>query len=173
MRDGCNSFVELQRLAAHISSGKDKQRPSATAIIAPILTSATLAQLEQSYFPSTAAALRRVLAASGIYGMAAYAISRRRREIGIRVAIGAQPRQILRVLFGRTSVSILAGSLAGFLLGLAAGPVLVGVVYQASPNDPVVIMTALLAMASVALLAAAGPARRALRIDPIHALREE
>jgi len=105
--------------------------------------------------------------------MAAYAISQRRREIGIRVAIGAQPRQILRVLFGRTSVSILAESLAGFLWGLAAGPVLAGVVYQASPSDPVVIMTALLAMAGVALLAALGPARRALRIDPIHALREE
>ena len=134
-----------------------------------------------AYFPARAATialsvfgmLAIMLAATGIYGMAAYAISRRRREIGIRMAIGAQPRQILRVVLGRTFVLLLAGSIAGFFLGLAADPLLASVVYQASPNDPLVMVGVPLAMAAVALLAASGPARRALKIDPIYALRQE
>jgi predicted permease len=134
-----------------------------------------------AYFPARAATvalsvfgmLAIMLAATGIYGTAAYAISRRRREIGIRMAIGAQPRQILRVVLGRTFALLLAGSIAGFFLGLAADPLLASVVYQASPNDPWVMVAVPLAMAAVALLAASGPARRALKIDPIYALRQE
>jgi predicted permease len=134
-----------------------------------------------AYFPARAAMaalsvfgiLAIMLAATGIYGIAAYAVSRRRREIGIRLAIGAQPREILRVVLGRTSALLLAGSIAGFFLGLAAGPLLASIVYQASPYDPVVMVSVLLAMAVVALLAAAGPARRALRVHPVHALRQE
>ena len=134
-----------------------------------------------AYFPARAAMialsvfgiLAIVLTATGIYGIAAYVVSRRRREIGIRLAIGARPRQILRVVLGRTSALLLAGSIAGFLLGLAAGPLLASIVYQASPYDPVVMVGVLLAMAAVALLAAVGPARRALRIDPVRALRQE
>ena len=134
-----------------------------------------------AYFPARAAMialsvfgiLAIVLTATGIYGIAAYVVSRRRREIGIRLAIGARPRQILRVVLRRTSALLLAGSIAGFLLGLAAGPLLASIVYQASPYDPVVMVGVLLAMAAVALLAAVGPARRALRIDPVRALRQE
>jgi ABC-type antimicrobial peptide transport system permease subunit len=134
-----------------------------------------------AYFPARAATvalsvfgmLAIMLAATGIYGTAAYAISRRRREIGIRMAIGAQPRQILRVVLGRTFALLVAGSIAGFFLGLAAGPLLASVVYQASPYDPLVMLSVPLAMAAVALFAASGPARRALKIDPIYALRQE
>jgi predicted permease len=134
-----------------------------------------------AYFPARAATivlsvfgiLAIVLAATGIYGIAAYAVSRRRREIGIRLAIGARPGQILKVVLGRTSALLLAGSIAGFGLGLAAGPLLARIVYQASPYDPVVMASVLGAMAIVALLAAAGPAARALRVDPVHALRQE
>jgi ABC-type antimicrobial peptide transport system permease subunit len=134
-----------------------------------------------AYFPARAATialsafgiLAIMLAATGIYGMAAYAISRRSREIGIRVAVGAQSHHILRVVLGRTSVLLLAGSIAGFFLGLAAGPLLSSVVYQASPHDPFVMASVLLAMVVIALLASLGPARRALGIDPLHALRQE
>jgi predicted permease len=134
-----------------------------------------------AYFPARAATialsvfgiLAIMLAATGIYGMAAYAISRRRREIGIRMAVGAQSRQILRVVLGRTCALLLAGSIAGVLLGLAAGPLLSSIVYQASPHDPLVMLSVPLAMAAIGLLAALGPARRALRIDPLYALRQE
>lgn len=134
-----------------------------------------------AYFPARAATialgvfgiLAIMLASTGIYGMAAYAVSRRRREIGIRMAIGAQPRQILRVVLGRTTALLLAGSIAGFFLGLAAGPLLASIVYQATPYDPLVMVSVPLAMAVVALFAASGPVRRALRIDPVCALRQE
>ena len=134
-----------------------------------------------AYFPAHAATialsvfgvLAIMLAATGIYGMAAYAISNRRREIGIRMAIGAQPRQILVAVLGRTSALLLVGSVAGFLLGLAARPLLASVVYQASPLDPLVMITVPLAMAVVAILATLGPALRTLKIDPVRALRQE
>ena len=134
-----------------------------------------------AYFPARAATialsvfgiLAIMLAATGIYGMAAYAISNRRREIGIRIAIGAQPRQILVAVLGRTSALLLAGSIAGFFLGLAARPLFASIVYQATPLDPLVMVTVPLAMAVVAILAALGPALRTLKIDPVHALRQE
>jgi predicted permease len=134
-----------------------------------------------AYFPARAATvalsvfgvLAVMLAGTGIYGMAAYATSRRRHEIGIRMAVGAQPRQILSIVLGRISVLLLAGSIAGFLLGFAAGPILSRVVHQASSQDAVVIVSVPLAMALVALVAAFGPARRALKIDPMYALRQE
>lgn len=134
-----------------------------------------------AFFPAHAATvalsvfgvLAIMLAATGIYGMAVYSISRRRREIGIRMAIGAQPRQILQVVLGRTSILLLAGSIAGFFLGLAAGPLLASVVYQASPTDPLVMSAVPLAMALIAFAAAFGPARRALTIEPVYALRQE
>jgi ABC-type antimicrobial peptide transport system permease subunit len=134
-----------------------------------------------AYFPARAATialsafgiLAIMLAATGIYGTAAYAISRRSREIGIRVAIGAQSQQILRAVLGRTFLLILAGSIGGFVLGLAAAPLLSSVVYEASPNDPLVIVSVLVAMAMIALLATMVPARHALGVDPLHALRQE
>lgn len=134
-----------------------------------------------AYFPARAATvalgvfgtLAIMLAATGIYGTAAYAISRRRREIGIRVAIGAQPRQILRAVLGRTFFLLLAGSTAGVFLGFAARRLLASVVYQASPSDPLVMAAVPLAMALIALVAVLGPARRALRIDPVYTLRLE
>jgi ABC-type antimicrobial peptide transport system permease subunit len=134
-----------------------------------------------AYFPAHAATialsafgiLAIMLAATGIYGMAAYAISRRSREIGIRTAIGAQRSHILNTVLGRTFVLLLFGSVAGLLVGLTvAGPLLANVVYQASPRDPVVMIAVPLAMALIGMLAALGPARRAIKIDPVLLLRE-
>jgi predicted permease len=134
-----------------------------------------------AYFPARASSiflsafgvLAIMLAATGIYGMAAYTASRRRREIGIRMAMGAQSRQIVRVVMARTSLLMLAGSVAGFLLGLAGGPLLAKVVYQASPRDPWVVAAVSLAMIALSLVAAWGPVRRALQTDPVIALRQE
>jgi ABC-type antimicrobial peptide transport system permease subunit len=139
--------------------------------------------LRFAYLPAHAATialsafgiLAIMLATTGIYGMAAYVISRRSREIGIRVAVGGQSRQILQAVLGRIGVLLLAGAFAGFLLGLAAGPLLSSVVYQASSNDPLVMIGVLLAMTVIALLGALGlPAAlcgsnrwsRCDRIDP-------
>jgi predicted permease len=133
------------------------------------------------YLPMHAAAvslgafgvLALMLSITGIYGLAAYTVSRRVREIGIRVAIGARPAQVLRLIFARTGMLVAAGAAAGLALGMAGANVLASIVYQASSRDPVVIVAAVLAISGVGLAAAVGPARRALRINPVQALRHE
>src|SRR5579864_1366164 len=114
-----------------------------------------------------------MLAVTGIFGMAAYSVSKRLRELGIRIAVGAQRKQILRAALGRAFRLLAFGSAAGLFLGLLATRVLSHIVYQATPRDPVVLAGVVLAMALVGLLATWIPARRALTVDPMILLREE
>ena len=114
-----------------------------------------------------------MLSISGIFGMAAYSVSRRLRELGIRMALGAQRNEVLRAALGRPFKLLAFGSLAGLILGILASRVLAFLVYQATPRDPLVLGGAVLAMALLGLLATWIPAQRALRIDPLRLLREE
>ena len=118
-------------------------------------------------------ALAMMLAVTGIFGMASYTVSRRMRELGIRVALGAQSGQVLRAALGRTLLLLGIGSAAGLALGFAASHVLASIVYQASASDPLVIFAVVLTMALVGLLSAAWPARRALSAEPAMLLRDE
>ena len=102
-----------------------------------------------------------------------YAVSKRTRDIGIRIAIGAQPRQVLRSVLGRTVMLLSIGSSLGLALGLAAGKVLSSIVYEASARDPLVLVAVALTMAAIGRGAALAPARQALSIDPIRSLRQE
>ena len=110
---------------------------------------------------------------TGIFGMAAYSVTKRLRELGIRVALGAQRKEILRVALGRAFQLLAFGSSAGLLLGILASRVLASIVYQATPRDPIVLVGAVLAMSLVGLLAASVPAHRALSVDPMILLHEE
>jgi predicted permease len=114
-----------------------------------------------------------VLAITGIFGMAAYSISKRLRELGIRVALGAQRRQILKAALGRAFRLLAFGSASGLILGLLATRVLSNIVYQATPRDPLVLTGVILAMALLGLIATWIPARRALSVDPMILLRDE
>ena len=118
-------------------------------------------------------AVTMLLAAIGIYGVMAFAVARRTREIGVRMAIGASPAQVAKLVFGRTAWLVGAGALVGMALALAAGglvePILIGV----SPRDPVVLLTGVALMGAVAFLACWIPARRAMAIDPMRALRQD
>ena len=114
-----------------------------------------------------------MLAVTGIFGMAAYSVSKRMRELGIRIALGAQRREVLQAALGRASRLLLFGSLAGLLLGLAATRVLSSIVYQATPRDPLVLAGVVLAMLLLGLVATWIPAQRALAADPLMLLREE
>ena len=114
-----------------------------------------------------------LLAVTGIFGMAAYSVSKRLREFGIRIALGAQRKEVLRAALGRTFRILAFGSAAGLLLGMAASKVLSFIVYQATPRDPMVLTCVLLTMLLVGMLAAWVPARRALAIDPSILLRED
>ena len=117
--------------------------------------------------------LGAMLAITGIFGMAAYTVSKRLRELGIRIALGAGHRKVLGAALGRTFRLLAIGSLAGMILGLLATRVLSYIVYQATPKDPVILSGIVLTMLSVGLVAALVPARRALAVDPMILLRDE
>ncbi|MBZ5522045.1 MAG: ABC transporter permease [Acidobacteriia bacterium] len=114
-----------------------------------------------------------MLAITGIFGMAAYSVSKRLRELGIRVAIGAQPKQVLQAALGRAIKLLAIGSASGLLLGTLASRVLALIVYQATPRDPLVLGGVVLVMSLLGLLATWIPARRALSIDPLVLLRDQ
>ena len=114
-----------------------------------------------------------LLSLTGIFGMAAYSVSKRLRELGIRIALGAQRKEVLQAALGRAFKLLAVGSTAGLLLGILASRVLASVVYQATPRDPAVLAGVVLAMALLGLVATWIPAQRALSIDPAILLREE
>jgi len=118
-------------------------------------------------------ALGAMLAVTGIFGMGSYSVSKRLRELGIRVALGACRAEILQAALDRPVKLLCAGSVAGLLLGMAATRVLGAVVYQATPSDPVVICGTLIAMVLLGIIASWLPARRAAGVDPAILLREE
>jgi predicted permease len=114
-----------------------------------------------------------MLAMTGIFGMAANSVSKRRRELGIRMALGAQRNEVLQASLGRAFKLLALGSTAGLLLGILASRVLASIVYQATPRDPLVLTGVVLAMLLLGLLATWIPAQRALSLDPLTLLREE
>jgi ABC-type antimicrobial peptide transport system permease subunit len=114
-----------------------------------------------------------MLSITGIFGMAAYSVSKRLRELGIRVALGAQHREILEAALGRALKLMAIGSAAGLGLGLLATRVLAHIVYAATPRDPFVLAGVVLAMVFQGLIATWIPAQRALSVDPLVLLREE
>src|SRR5439155_21337092 len=107
-----------------------------------------------------------MLSITGIFGMAAYSVSKRLRELGIRIALGAQRKEVLQAALGRPFRLLAFGSVAGLLLGIAAARVLSAIVYQATPRDPLVLAGVVLVMSLVGVLATWVPAQRALSIEP-------
>lgn len=114
-----------------------------------------------------------MLSITGIFGMAAYSVSKRLRELGIRVALGAQRKEVLEAALGRAFKLLAFGSAAGLVLGLLATRVLAYIVYQATPRDPFVLCGVVLAMALLGFVATWIPARRALSVNPLILLRDE
>jgi predicted permease len=117
--------------------------------------------------------LAAMLAVTGIFGMAAYSVSRRMKELGIRMALGARKIQVMRAAVGRPMVVLGVGSVMGLLSGLFASRLLGQIVYQANPRDPVVVGGTVVTMVLLGIAASAIPARRALAADPSRLMREE
>jgi len=117
--------------------------------------------------------LAAMLAVTGIFGMAAYSVSKRLRELGIRVALGARKTQVLRSAMTRPILLLAIGSCAGVLLGVLGSRLLASIVYEASSRDPLVLAGAAVAMILIGAIASWIPARRALGVDPARLLREE
>jgi predicted permease len=114
-----------------------------------------------------------MLSITGIFGMAAYSVSKRLRELGIRVALGAQRTEVLQAALGRACKLLAIGSAVGLIFGILASRVLASIVYQATPRDPLVLGGVVLTMLLLGLFATWIPAQRALSIDPLVLLRED
>jgi len=117
--------------------------------------------------------LGAMLAVTGIFGMASYTVSKRLRELGIRMALGARRKEVLKAALGRAFVVLSVGSVAGLGLGVLASKVLSFIVYQASPRDPVVLGGVIVTMLALGMVAAWMPAQRALAVNPTILMREE
>jgi ABC-type antimicrobial peptide transport system permease subunit len=114
-----------------------------------------------------------MLAFTGIFGMASYAVSRRLKELGIRIALGAQPRNVLRAVLGRAFRLLALGSVVGLALGAVGSNLLAFIAYQGTARDPLVLCGAVAAMMFLGLLATWVPALRAVSVHPVTLLREE
>jgi ABC-type antimicrobial peptide transport system permease subunit len=136
--------------------------------------SGSLAQERVTAVTSSAfGALALVLAALGLYGVTAYAVARRRGEIGIRMALGASTVDVLTLVLSKVALLVGGGIAIGVLVSAWASRVIASLLYGLGPRDPATLALAALVMASVAALAAWLPARRAARIDPAVSLRDE
>ncbi len=151
--------------------------PSLTVFEDGSLTSALGMALFPAKFAAIAlasfGALAVVLAATGVYGIMAYAVSRRTREIGIRMALGAAPSQVARAVLTRTAIMLAVGVAIGLALAFAGGTFFSQILYGISAHDPSTYLCAIALMSVVALIAGWLPARRAIKVDPLTALRTE
>jgi predicted permease len=174
-------YVVRSRLTQAEAAAALQRALRALAPDAPATLTSWTAAVEGVQFPARAAtvslgvmgALAAMLVVTGVFGMAAYGVSRRTKELGIRVSLGARRTQVMCAALARPMVLLGGGSLLGLLLGAFAGRLLEQVVHQANPRDPVVVAAAVLTMALLGLVASAIPARRALSVDPARLLREE
>jgi putative ABC transport system permease protein len=118
-------------------------------------------------------ALALVLANVGVFGVMSYTVSQRTREIGVRVAMGARPRDVLTLVIGDGAKLIAAGLGAGLIVSLVAARIIDNLLYQVSATDPLTYLAVVILLAAVALVACYIPARRAMKVDPMTALRAE
>ena len=174
-------FVVRSNRATNEMTAALEQTMSSIAPDAPITVESWTDALAGELFPARAATvalgvmglLAAMLAVTGIFGMAAYSVSRRMKELGIRMALGAGKTQVMSAAVGRPLVLLGAGSLTGLLSGIFASRLLGHIVYQANARDPVVLGGTVLTMALLGLAASAIPARRALAVDPSKLMRED
>jgi len=114
-----------------------------------------------------------LLSAVGLYGVIAYSVSQRTREIGIRIALGAQQNNVMRLILGEGMLVILIGLAIGLAGSLAVTRFLSSLLFGVTTTDPITFAAVAVLLAVVALAACYIPARRAMRVDPIVALRHE
>lgn len=179
--DGEAVFVVRSRLAPNEMAAALERTLSSIEPNVPITVQSWSDTLDDELLPARAATvalgvmglLAAMLAVTGIFGMAAYSVSQRMRELGIRVALGARRTHVISAALGRPTVVLGVGSVLGLLAGIFASRLLGRIVYQANPLDPMVVGGAVLTMALLGMAASAIPAWRALAVDPSKLIRQE
>jgi len=174
-------FVVCSRLAPNQMAAALQRALSAIDPDVPITLQSWPESLRPTFFPAQAAAvalgvmglLAAMLALTGIFGMAAYSVSKRMKELGIRVALGARRTQIMTAAIGRPIVLLAVGSALGLLAGIFLSRLLGHIVYQANPRDPLVLLGAIATMALLGAAASAIPAQRALSVNPSTLMHED
>ncbi len=152
----------------------DKDLPVTNVTLMQDLIDASVSQPRfRTFLLGLFAAMALVLAATGIFGVISYSVSRRTNEIGIRLALGASRRTILRMVLRETLVLTFAGMVLGIPCALAASRLLGHMLFGVSASDPATLAAVAMGLAAVAALAGYVPARRAMRVDPMIALRHE
>ena len=167
---------EPQQLAVEVRDAIHKIDPGL-----PVFTQTWYTSMNGAFFASRVATVSlgilglmgAILSITGIFGMAAYSVSRRLKELGIRVALGARRSMVLRTALGRALKLLALGSAAGLILGFVASRLLAYIVYEATPRDPLVLAGVVVAMALLGLFATWIPAQRALAVNPLVLLRED
>jgi ABC-type antimicrobial peptide transport system permease subunit len=114
-----------------------------------------------------------VLAAVGLYAVTAYAVTQHTRDIGVRMVLGAQPRQVIWLFLKRSLVHLAIGLSIGLAAALAFGRVLASFLVQTSAHDPLTLVSIVVLLVVVAIAACVGPAGRAARLDPLAAIRRD
>jgi putative ABC transport system permease protein len=161
-----NSFREIIRTA-------DPEVPIRATTMTETLAGRVATPRFRTLLVGTFAALALLLAMAGVYGVMAYAVSRRTAEIGVHMAMGAAPRDVLRLVMGEGLRLAAAGIVIGCAMAVALGQFLRGMLFGVTPTDPVALIAVPALMLVTAATATAIPALRAARVDPIHALRNE
>ncbi len=170
-RAGSQSFIKQIRQAVW---SVNPTLPLANISTMGVLLSRSLARTSFTLVMlSVAAGMALLLGLVGIYGVIAYSVSQRRREIGVRMAIGAQPAQLLRLFIRSGLVLTGTGILLGMLISAVAMRLMSSVLFGVKPVDPLTYAVACLSLSAAALIASYVPSRRALRVDPAEALRAE
>jgi predicted permease len=178
---GDTVFVVRSRRQTNEMAAALRNTLSGIAPNVPITVESWSDSVEGELFPARASAvalgvmglLAAMLAVTGIFGMAAYSVSKRMKELGIRVALGARKGDVLGTAIGRPVGLLAAGSATGLVLGIFMSGLMSRVVYKGDPRDPLVVCGAIMTMALLGAMAAWIPARRALRVDPSNLMREE
>jgi predicted permease len=169
-----NDPMSLAAPIRHAVAALDPEQPVARiATLDELLEASTAQPRFHTFVLGSFAGIALLLSAIGIYGLMAYTISRRTREIGVRMAVGARPLDILKLVFGQSMTMTMAGIAFGLLGAYSVTRVMKSLLFGVTTTDPLTFAAATLLLSSVALLATYSPARRAMRVDPMVALRHE